>query len=187
MSVSKDEASSALQDIEATERRSRTLFGYGLASPYMLMWGALWLIAGTVGAISPAHTGIGWSVVDMVGLVGNACLMIRQAWRCGERSERVRLLRYFGTGAVLVAFIGLTFMVFAPVTGIEILMLFTLLVAAGFTIAGCWSGLRYAAVGVALGGLAVGVFVLAPAYLHLIVPFAGGGALILGGLWMRRA
>ena len=113
--------------------------------------------------------------------------MIRQAWRCGERSERVRLLRYFGTAAVLAAFIGLTLMVFAPVTGPEILMLFTLLVAAGFTIAGCWSGLRYAAVGVALGGLAVGVFVLAPAHLNLIVPFAGGGALVLGGLWLRRA
>ena len=186
MSVSKDEASSALQDIEATERRSRLLFGYGLASPYLLMWGSLWLIAGTIGAVSPAHTGIGWSAVDIVGLVGNAFLMIRQTRRCGERSERVRLLRYFGTAAVLVAFIGLTLMVLAPLTGIEILMFFTLLVAAGFTISGCWSGQRYAVVGIALGGLAVGVFLLAPAYLHLIVPFAGGGALILGGLWLRR-
>ncbi|MDE0201182.1 MAG: hypothetical protein OXK73_01950, partial [Rhodospirillaceae bacterium] len=62
-----------------------------------------------------------------------------------------------------------------------------LLVATGYAIAGCWMGLRYAAVGVALGGVAVGVFVLAPAYLSLIVPFAGGGALILGGFWMRRA
>ena len=187
MNVSKDDALSALHDIEATEHRSRTLFSYSLASPYLLMWGALWLIAGTVGAVSPAHVGIGWSAVDIVGLVGNASLMIRQAWRCGERSERVHLLRYFGTAAVLAAFIGLIFMVFAPVTGAEILMLFTLLVAAGFAIAGCWSGLRYAAVGLALGGLSVGVFVLAPAYLNLIVPFAGGGALILGGLWLRRA
>ena len=187
MSMSKDEASSALDDIEAAGHRSRTLFGYGLASPYLLMWGGLWLIAGTVGAVSPAHTGIGWSVADMVGLVGNAGLMVRQAWRCGERTERARLLRYFGTAAVLVAFIGLTLMVFAPVTGPEILMLFTLLVAAGYAIVGCWLGLRYAVIGVALGGLAVGVFLLAPAHLHLIVPFAGGGALILGGLWMRRA
>jgi len=46
MSMSKDEASSALHDIEATERRSRTLFGYGVASPYLLLWGALWIVAG---------------------------------------------------------------------------------------------------------------------------------------------
>ncbi len=187
MSVSKDEASSALQDIEATERRSRLLFGYGLASPYLLMWGALWLIAGTIGAVSPAHTGIGWGVVDIVGLLGTAYLIVRHARRCGERGDRIHLLRYVGSAAVLAAFVGLTLMVFAPVKGVDVLMLFTLVAATGYAIAGCWSGLRYAAVGVALGGLAVGVFLLAPAYLHLIVPFAGGGALILGGLWLRRA
>ena len=187
MSVSKDEAQSALHDVETAERRSQTLFGYGLASPYLLLWGVLWMIAGTVGAISPANAGIGWSAVDIVGLLGNAYLIARHVRRCGERGDRVRLLRYVGTAAVLAAFIGLTLMVFAPVTGVEILMLFTLLVAAGFSISGCWAGLRYAVVGVALGGLAVGFFLLAPSYLHLIVPFAGGGALILGGLWMRRA
>ena len=187
MSVSKDDASSALHDIEATERRSRLLFGYGLASPYLLMWGALWLIAGTIGAVSPAHTAIGWGVVDIVGLLGTAYLIVRHARRCGERSDRIHLLRYVGSAAALAAFVGLTLMVFAPVKGVDVLMLFTLVAAAGYVVAGCWSGLRYAVVGVALGGLAVGVFLLAPAYLHLIVPFAGGGALILGGLWLRRA
>ena len=187
MSVSKNDARSALHDVETVERRSQTLFGYWLASPYLLLWGVLWIIAGIVGAISPANAGIGWSVVDIVGFLGNAYLIVRHVRRCGERGDRVRLLRYVGMIAALSAFVGLTLMVFAPVSGIEILMLFTLLVATGFAVAGCWSGLRYAAVGVALGGLAVGVFVLAPEYLHLIVPFAGGAALILGGLWLRRA
>ena len=187
MSVSKDDALSALHDVEATEHRSRTLFNYSLASPYLLMWGVLWLIAGTIGAVSPAHVGIGWSAVDIVGLVGNACLIVIHVRRCGQRRDRMRLLRYVGMIAALAAFIGLTLMVFAPVTGVEVLMLFTLVVAVGFAIAGCWEGLRYAVIGVALGGLAVGVFLLAPAYLNLIVPFVGGGALILGGLWMWRA
>lgn len=187
MSVSKDDARSALHDVETAERRSQTLFGYGLASPYLLMWGVLWTIAGVVGAVSPANAGIGWSVVDIVGFLGNAYLIVRHVRRCGERGDRVRLLRYAGMIAALAAFVGLTLMVFAPVTGIETLMLFTLVVATGFAVAGCWAGLRYAVIGVALGGLAVGVFIAAPAYLHLIVPFAGGAALILGALWMRRA
>ena len=187
MSVSKDDALSALHDIETVERRSRTLFGYDLGSPYLLLWGVLWMIAGVVGAVSPANSGIGWGAVDIVGLVGTAYLIVRHARRCGERSERIHLLRYVGSAATLAAFIGLTLMVFGPVKGGEITMLCTLLVAAGYAIAGCWLGLRYAVVGVALSSLAVGVFILAPAYLHLIVPFAGGGALILGGVWMRRA
>jgi len=187
MSVSKDEASSALHDIEAMGRRSRTLFAYDLGSPYLLLWGVLWMIAGVVGAVSPANSGIGWGAVDIVGLLGTAYLIVRHARRCGERSERIHLLRYVGSVATLAAFIGLTLMVFVPVSGAEVLMLITLLVAAVYAITGCWVGLRYAIIGVVLGGLAVAVFLLAPAYLNLIVPFVGGGALILGGLWMRRA
>ena len=187
MTVSKDDALSALNDIESTKRRSRTLFRYRLASPYLLLWGALWIVAGAVGALAPAHGGIGWAAVDAIGLAGSGYLIAVHARRCGKGSDRLRLFRYLGSFAVLAAFVGLTLMVFAPVSSIEVLMLITLVVATAYTTVGCWAGLRYAAVGVALAGLAVGVFHLAPAMLPLIVPFIGGGALILGGLWMRRA
>ena len=187
MTVSKDDALAALHDIETTERRSRRLFRYGLASPYVLLWGALWLVAGATGALSPAHTGIGWAAVDLVGLLGSGYLVATHARRCGDRGERVRLLRYVATIAVLAAFIGVTQMVFAPVSSDEVLMLIVLVVAAVYAIAGCWVGVRYAVVGTALAALAVGVFHLAPALVPSIVPIAGGGALVLGGLWMRRA
>ena len=187
MTVSKEDALSALHDVETAERRSRTMFGYGKASPHLLLWGALWIVAGAVGALTPTNAGMGWTVVDAIGLAGSACLVAIYIRRAGKDGNRTALMPYLGTTAVLAAYVSLTLMVFAPVSGDEILMFFTLLVAAGYTITGCWAGLRYAAVGVALGVLAVGVFVLAPAYLPLIIPFAGGGALILGGLWMRRA
>lgn len=187
MSMSKDDALSALRDVESAERRSQTLFGYGLASPYLLLWGGVWIVAAAVGAASPANSGIGWAAADAVGLVGTGILIALHARRCGKGGDRVRSVRYLGTAAALAAFIGLTLMVFAPVSGGTVTMFITLLVAAGYAIAGCWIGIRYAAIGVALAGLAVGVFHLAPALLPLIVPFAGGGALILGGLWMRRA
>ena len=184
MTVNKDDALTALHDVESVERRSQTLFRYGLASPYLLLWGALWIVAGGVGALSPANGNIGWTAVDAVGLLGSAWLIVRHARRCGER---VFLLRYVATFTVLAAFVGLTLIVFAPVSADEVLMLITLVVAAAYAIAGCWIGLRYAVVGVALAGLALGVFHLLPAMLTLIVPFVGGGAIILSGLWMRRA
>ena len=186
MTVTKGDALSALHDVETAERRSQILFGYGLASPHLLLWGVLWIVAGAVGTLSPANTGIGWAAVDAVGLAGSTCLFAAQARRCGKDGDRLRLFRYLGTVAALAAFVGLTLMLFAPVSGAEVQMLITLLVAAAYAIAGCWVGLRYAAVGVALAALAVGVFHLAPAQLPSILPFAGGGALIVGGLWMRR-
>ena len=186
MSVSKDDALSALNDIETTERRSRALFTYGLASPYLLLWGALWIVAGAVCALAPADAGFGWAAVDAVGLVGSAWLIVRHARRCGRRDERVRLLRYVGSAVALAAFTGLTLMMFAPISSGDATMFVTLLVATGYVIAGCWIGSRYAAVGVALAAATVGVSYLAPAHLPSILPFVGGGALVLGGLWMRR-
>ena len=187
MSMSKDDALSALHDVASAERRSRTLFGYGLASPVVLLWGVLWIVAGAVGALSPANTGIGWAAVDVVGLVGTGLLIARHARRYGKGGDRIRLVRYLGTFAVLAAFVGLTLMLFAPVSGAAMNIFITLVVAAIYAIAGCWLGIRYAAIGVGLAGLAAGVFHLAPSLQPLIVPFAGGGSLILGGLWMRRA
>ena len=187
MTVSREDARSALHEVETAERHSNRLFGYGLASPYLLLWGAMWIVAGLVGALSPANAGIGWGAVDGVGFLGTAWLIVRHARRCGERGERVRLLRCVATFAVLAAFIGLTLTMFAPTAGGEVTVFITLVVAAGYTTLGCWAGLRYAVVGLALGGLAVGVFFLAPDYVLLAVPVAGGAALILGGLWLRRA
>ena len=37
MTVSKEDALSALHDVETAERRSRTMFGYGKASPHLLL------------------------------------------------------------------------------------------------------------------------------------------------------
>ena len=187
MTVTKDDALTALHDVEAAGRRSRTLFRYWLASPYLLLWGALWIVAGAVGAASPANTGIGWAAIDAVGLVGTGYLVATQARRYGKGDGRASVARWLGTVAVLAAFIGLTLMVFAPVSGAEVQMLITLLLAAAYAIAGCWLGLRYAVVGVALAGVALGVFYIAPAQLPLVLPFIGGGALVVGGLWMRRA
>ena len=98
MTVSKDDALSALHEIESAERRSQTLFGYGLTSPYMVLWGVLWIVAGAGAAVSVANAGIVWGVVDIVGLLGTAWLIVRHARRCGRRDDRVRLFPLCGDG-----------------------------------------------------------------------------------------
>ena len=147
----------------------------------------MWIVAGAVGALSPDNAGIGWLVVDIVGFAGTGYLIAIQSRRYGEGDGRNRLFRSVATGAVLVAFVALTLSVFAPVSGVEVLMLITMVVAAIYAVAGCWMGARYAVVGAGLAALALGLFHLTPAHVPLMVPVLGGGALILGGLWMRSA
>lgn len=187
MTVTRNDAATALHDVDSARRHSLTLFEYGLASPFLLLWGVLWIVAGAVGALSPDNAGIGWLIVDIVGFAGTGILIAVQSRRYGEGDGRSRLFRCVATGAVLVVFVALTLSVFAPVSDVEILMLITMVVAAMYVIAGCWTGGRYAVVGAALAAVAAGLFHLAPDLVPLIVPIVGGGTLILGGLWMRSA
>jgi len=187
MTVTRDDAASALRDIDRAERHSLTLFNYTAGSPYLLLWGPLWIVAGALGALSPENAGLGWAAVDAVGLAGTGWLVVTQSRRFGEEGGRAAICRFLGAAAVLAAFIALTLTVFAPVSGIEIQTFIVLLVAAAYALVGCWFGLRFAAVGAALAGLAVGALSYAPAHAAWIVPCLGGGALILGGLWMRWA
>ena len=185
MSVTRDDAASALHDIDKAERHSLTLFQYTAGSPYLLLWGAMWIVAGAVSALSPENTGIGWAVADAVGLAGTAWLAVVQSRRYGKDSGRTGTYRFLGAAVVLAAFITLTLTVFAPVSGVEIQTFIVLLVAAAYALVGCWFGLRFAVVGAALAGLSVGALYYAPANAAYIVPLLGGGALILAGLWMR--
>ncbi len=187
MIVTRNDAATALHDVDSARRHSLTLFQYGLASPYLLLWGVLWIVAGAVGALSRDNAGIGWLVVDIVGFAGTGVLIAIQSRRYGEGDRRNRLFRCVATGTAVVAFVALTLSVFAPVSNVEILMLITMVVAAIYVVAGCWTGARYAVVGALLAALALGLHHLAPAHVPLMVPVLGGGALILGGLWMRSA
>lgn len=187
MTVTRDDAASALRDVDRAERQSRTLFQYTTGSPYLLLWGSLWIVAGALGALSPENVGLGWAAVDAIGLAGTACLAVVQGRRFGKKGDRTGTYRFLGAAVVLAAFITMTFAVFAPVSGGEIQTFIVLLVAAVYGLVGCWHGLRFAAVGAALAGLAVSAFYYAPAHLAYIVPCLGGGALILAGFWMRRA
>lgn len=187
MTVTRNDAASALHEIDRAERQSLTLFGYSAGSPYLLLWGPLWIVAGAVGALSPGNADIGWAAVDAAGLAGTAWLVAVQSRRFGAESGRTGIFRFLGIAAVLAAFIALTLAVFAPVSGVEIQTFVVLLVAAAYALVGCRFGLRFAVVGAALAGLAVGAFYHAPAHAAYIVPLLGGGALILAGLWLRRA
>ena len=43
MTVTRNDAATALHDVDSARRHSLTLFQYGLAGPYLLLWGVLWI------------------------------------------------------------------------------------------------------------------------------------------------
>ena len=193
MNVSRTDAQAALQEVDSATRQSRTHLGYQFASLALLVWGALWIIAGVIGAIWPNAAGAGWIGIDVVGTVAMGYLVVRHARRfAGDGASGVfrpsaQAIRFGVTAAVLVGFAAMTALIFGPASATEIMAFITVVIAAIYMVIGLWTGLRLFVLGAVLAALVVSAFLIAPVQLPLIVSLLGGGALVLGGLWMRWA
>ena len=187
INITKNDAKTALRDAGRAGEHSLTLFNYGIASPYLLVWGILWIVAGIIGAISPDNTGVGWLVVDTLGIITTGYLLVGDSQYFAKNGVRSQGLSYISSITVVAAFIIMTFVIFAPVSGVEIQTFITILIASIYMILGFWTGRRLSVIGVVLAVLVLSAFFYTPTQFPLIVSILGGGALILGGLWMQRA
>ena len=187
MNITKNDAERALRDAVKAEEQSLALYHYEMASPYLLLWGILWIIAGVISAVSPDYAWAGWLIVDTIGIIASGYLMIGDARRLAKYNARSEGLRYMAAVVVITMFLAMTFTIFNPVSGIQIQSFITVLIAAIYMIMGLWTGYRLTVIGAILAVLVVSALFLAPAQFPLIVSILGGSALILGGLWMREA
>ena len=84
-------------------------------------------------------------------------------------------------------FIGATNFVFQPATPLPYLVFPALITALIYVLLGALLGLpRYVAIGAVMFLVTMAGFVYAKPYLPFWIAVAGGGGLILGGLWMRK-
>jgi hypothetical protein len=184
MGISKSEAASALTDIESAARRSGLLKGYHYASPILMIWGVIWAIGySAMGVLEPQLWGVVWLVLDVVGVV-STMLLAKRGKGTARTSQSWKILA--GVFAILI-FYGGTFALFRPDStdaAIAYPGMVTGLVYAGIGIA---FAPRYLWIGAALFAASlVGFFYFQP-WLAFWMAAAGGGALFVSGLWLRRA
>jgi hypothetical protein len=182
MPLSPNEAADALNDITRTERKSAMAYGYHAAAPHFFLWGAIW-IAEYGGVYFNPRLGPLFPVLSVVGLVGSFII----GWRMKGARRSNYGWRYGATALALFLFISALFAIFPPKSGAQIGAFFPLLVALAYVLSGIWTGaLRMAVLGLAVGILTcVGYFYFHPTFM-LWMALVGGGALVLGGLWLRR-
>jgi hypothetical protein len=179
MTLSPQDAAAALHDIHAAEARSATLREYQRAAPHFIIWGILWAVGYGLSDVFPLHANAIWAVIVPIGVLAGVVAM---------RGGRSTLgWRYAAVMVSILAFFAASVLVLAPVTGRQVAALIPLFVALMYVLRGIWAGPRYIVAGVAIAALTLAGFVLLRDHFSLWMAGVGGAALILAGLWLRKA
>lgn len=179
MTLSPQDAADALRDIDAAQAHSATLREYQRAAPHFIIWGVLWAVGYGLSDAFPAHANAIWAVIVPIGIVGGVVAMRGGRSASGWRYAAVMLaiLAFFAAGAFVLA----------PVTGRQVAAVIPLFVALMYVLRGIWAGPRYVVAGIAVAALTLAGFFLLREHFSIWMAGVGGGALILAGLWLRKA
>lgn len=175
--IGQDDAASALDAIERTRQRAFEMRGYAHAGDIVIAWGLVWLICNLLGYFR--------SQLEMAWPVGILLATVFSIWR-GRRQGKGDW-RAAASGAVAAALIGLV-IVIAGIDGPDQAnALISTFVAGAYVLQGIWWGLRFAWIGLVIAACVIAGWFFDRDHLELWLGLGGGGALILSGIWLRRA
>jgi hypothetical protein len=176
--LSRQEAASALRDIEAAQKRSETLQGYTRSSPHLVLWGVLWVVGYGLTDLCPQYGRAIWLVITAIGLAGG--------FAATRRDRNGASWRYAAVALTLAGFFVAIFAVMSPVNGRQVAAVVPLAVAAAYILVGIRRGPRFVVTGIAVAALTLAGFFLLKQHFFLWMAGVGGAALILAGLWLKR-
>jgi hypothetical protein len=178
MTLSPQDATAALRDIDDAQARSAMLRGYQRAAPHFVIWGMIWAIGYGLTDFAPRYGNAVWAVLVPIGLLAGVL--------ASRGNRAVGALRFSAAILAVFAYCAATFFVMAPVGHKQIAAFIPLLVALIYVLCGIWNGPRYIVAGVVIAALTLIGFVWLSAHFLLWMAIVGGGALILAGVWMRQ-
>lgn len=187
MNVSRDEAEHALADIAAAGDRSARLQAYRRIAPYLILWGGIWLVANLVTDLCPVWSNAAWLTLDVLGAVLSVWFGIRR--RRLEAGTTDRLDQGWRWGlcfAVIFAFFVATLLILQPVNARQLVAYISIVWTFLYTALGVWLGMRLFAIGAVASLLIVIGYLAVDAHFFLYMGLVAGGALMAGGLWLRR-
>ena len=184
MGISRNEAASALTDIESTAGRSRLLKGYHRSGPILMAWGVVWALGySAMGLLAPEQWGLVWLVLDAIGIA--ATILLALGGKSGAKAGQG--WKIAASVVAIMAFMAATYAVFQPTSTDTFIVFPGMIAGLVYTGFGIVSAPRYLWIGAAIFiASLVGYFLFQP-WLAFWMAAAGGGGLFVSGLWLRRA
>ena len=190
MEIDKSEAALALAAIDAADARSTQLQRYRHFAPFLILWGVIWLLANSVSDLAPTQSGAAWLALTLLGASASFWIGRRQHAAAAERStSRTRLdqgWRWMLCFLVIVAFQIAAIAVLPPSDGRQQDTFFSMFWTFLYMAVGAWSGWRLFTIGLAATLLILLGYYGVHSHYFLYMGCVSGGALIAGGLWLRR-
>ena len=188
MTLSSDQAAENLKQIDRTRQRSAEAYRYAHASPFFVMWGAIWVAGYGSSDLYPRYAGTIWIALTVAGSLGSAAIGQYYA-RAGRRHRgsinRVNW-RFLASFLTIGSFVMASFALFGHTGWRQQAAFVPLVIAMFYTLVGLWAGLRFVITGIAVAALTLGGFFFLPAHFLLWMAAVGGGALVLAGQWMKK-
>jgi len=187
--ITEREAAESLRDVERVSRRTHVASAYAVASPHLILWGLVWVVgyAGT-GLTKPESWGWVWLPCIVIGSFGSAVLG-RRAARSGAAKAggaANQTARSLLMALIIMLFMGSVYLVFKPTSTLPYLVFPALIMALTYALIGTFGLPRFTWIGAGIFIAVMLGYLLAPALMAFWIAAAGGGGLIMGGLWMRK-
>jgi hypothetical protein len=184
--ISREEAASALQQIGEARERVALMQRYRRAAPFLILWGLIWVIADTLCDFFPDHVALIWNTSAPFGAA--ISFVIGQRFRADSSSAawRIHNWRWGATILTLFGYFAATQAVLPQLTPLQVSAWISLFFACAYMWAGIWAGWRIFAVGLGVAGLVLFGYFGLSSHHFLWMGLVTGGALIAGGLWLRK-
>jgi len=178
--VTREDAGKTLQDIDSTMERTMRGLGYRAASPHLLIWGVVWLLGYGLSALRPEMQ-LHWPALALAGAIASGVAGARTGGVSGGGWK-------FAVSACIAAgFFFALFAILPPLDSRQVGVIFPLVVSALYGGVGVWAcRAKLGLTGLAVGLIALTAYFTMNDWFDAIMAIVGGGALILGGLWMRN-
>ena len=190
MNIDKNDAALALATIDAAGARSSQLQRYRRFAPYLILWGGIWLVANTVSDLAPNQSGSVWLVLSALGMAASLWLGARQhspaAVPGTTRSRQQQGWRWVLLFLVIVAFQISVLAMLPALDGRQQDTFFSIFWTFLYMGVGVWLGWRLFTIGLAATLLILLGYYGVHSHYFLYMGCVSGGALIAGGLWLRR-
>ncbi|MEO6215819.1 MAG: hypothetical protein ABIO86_07300 [Sphingomonas sp.] len=186
--ITENEAAESLRDVERVSRRTHVAGAYAGASPHLVLWGLVWVAGYTgTGLTAPENWGLVWLPCIVVGMIVSTVLGRRAARSGAARADGLAntTARSLLMSVIIMLFMGSVYLVFKPTSMLPYLVFPALIMALIYALVGTFGLPRFTWIGAGVFVLVMLGYLLAPALMSFWLAAAGGGGLILGGLWMR--